>query len=123
VILDILTDGHARRAKDAIMATSVELRTLNHVVDELRGAVQSLQSRYGQVPTVARLRNDLERLELDVSDVQRLPAVSAAVELSGQIHQLTDEPYDPSMWAEDADDEGLGGFHGGSRGGSGGSTR
>jgi hypothetical protein len=31
------------------------------------------------------------------------------------MHQLTDEPYDTSMWAEDADDEGLGGYRGTSR--------
>ncbi|MGX7678087.1 hypothetical protein ACSMXN_04230 [Jatrophihabitans sp. DSM 45814] len=98
------------------MPTSVELRTLNHVVDELRGAVQSLQNKYGQVAAVSRLRNDLERLELDVSDVGRLPSVTTASDLEGQMQPLTDEPYDPAMWADDADDEGLGGFHGGSTG-------
>jgi hypothetical protein len=28
------------------------------------------------------------------------------------MHQLTDEPHDATMWAEDADDEGLGGYRG-----------
>jgi hypothetical protein len=31
------------------------------------------------------------------------------------MHQLTDEPHDTSMWAEDAEDEGLGGHRGTSR--------
>ena len=31
------------------------------------------------------------------------------------MHQLTDEPYDTSMWAEEADAEGLGGHRGTSR--------
>lgn len=31
------------------------------------------------------------------------------------MHQLTDEPYDASMWAEDADDHGPGGYPGTSR--------
>lgn len=96
------------------MPVPVEVRSLNRVVDELRAAVQSLHGRYGNVPVVMRLRNDLERLELDVHDVSSLPpgGTSAAV---AELHPLTDEPYDPSMWAEDADDEGLGGYHGTSR--------
>ncbi|CAN5666549.1 hypothetical protein BH10ACT8_BH10ACT8_06360 [soil metagenome] len=93
------------------MPTSVELSTLSHVVNELRTAVTALQGKYGNVPTVARLRNDLERLELDVVDARALPPVSTATPLTGQF-QLTDEPYDPAMWADDADDEGLGGYHG-----------
>ncbi|HEY2043286.1 MAG TPA: hypothetical protein VGH11_11485, partial [Jatrophihabitans sp.] len=64
--------------------------------------------------TVARLRNDLDRLILDVRDVDRLPAAPPTAS-SGEVHQLTDEPYDASMWADDADDEGLGGYHGNSR--------
>lgn len=99
------------------MPVSVELKTLNHAVDDLRSAVGSLRGKYGDVPAVARLRNDLERLELDISDVERLPA--AAERANGKPGQemlsLTDEPYDPSMWADDADDEGLGGYHGTAR--------
>jgi len=94
------------------MPGTVEERRLHRVVEELRSAVASLHGKYGDVPEVRRLRNDLERLELDVHDVGSLlmsgPLASPATELS----PLTDEPYDPAMWAEDADDEGLGGYHG-----------
>jgi hypothetical protein len=31
------------------------------------------------------------------------------------MHQLTDESYDASMWAQDADDEGLGSYRGRAR--------
>jgi hypothetical protein len=97
------------------MPGTVEERRLHRVVEELRSAVASLHGKYGDVPEVRRLKNDLERLELDVHDVGALlmsgPRVVPAVELS----PLTDEPYDPAMWAEDADDEGLGGYHGTSR--------
>jgi hypothetical protein len=96
------------------MPVSVELTTLNHAVNDLRTAVAVLRGKYGDVPAVARLRNDLERLELDVGDAERLPPVGSPAE-SGPILQLTDEPYDPAMWADDADDEGLGGYHGTSR--------
>ncbi|HST46884.1 hypothetical protein [Jatrophihabitans sp.] len=83
-------------------------------MDDLRAAVTSLRGKYGDVPTVMRLRNDLERLELDVQDVHSLPPTG----LGGtpiEMHQLTDEPYDASMWADDADDEGLGGYRGRAR--------
>jgi hypothetical protein len=61
-----------------------------------------------------RLRNDLERLELDVRDVHSLPPTGPGGNPI-EMQQLTDEPYDASMWAEDADDEGLGGYRGTSR--------
>lgn len=67
------------------------------------------------MPAVRRLKNDLERLELDVHNVGALgtsgPLASPVMELS----PLTDEPYDPAMWAEGADDEGLGGYRGAAR--------
>jgi hypothetical protein len=96
------------------MPVSVEVRSLNRAIDDLRSAVASLHGKYGEVSTVKRLRNDLERLVLDVADVDSLPPVRSDSP-GGEILQLTDEPYDSSMWAEDADDEGLGGYHGGSR--------
>jgi hypothetical protein len=97
------------------MPVSVETRSLNRAIDDLRAAVASLQGKYGEVPTVKRLRNDLERLVLDVADVDALPPAQPSAGSPAQIHQLTDEPYDASMWGEDADDEGLGGYHGTSR--------
>jgi len=63
---------------------------------------------------VTRLRNDLERLESDVYDVSSLPPTG----LGGtpiEMHQLTDEPHDASMRAEDADHERPGGYRGTSR--------
>jgi hypothetical protein len=93
------------------MPVTIELRTLNRAVDELRSAVASLHGKYGDVPTVRRLRNDLERLELDVHDVSSLPA-GASTPPPLEMQLLSDEPYDPRMWADDADDEGLGGYHG-----------
>jgi hypothetical protein len=97
------------------MPVSVEVRSLNRAIDDLRAAVASLHGKYGDVPTVKRLRNDLERLVLDVADVDALPpAVPGQSGGSSEMHQLTDEPYDASMWT-DADDEGLGGYHGSTR--------
>jgi hypothetical protein len=50
-------------------ADSVELRTPTRAVSDLPVAVTSRRGKYGDVPTVMQLRNDLERLELDVPDV------------------------------------------------------
>jgi hypothetical protein len=97
------------------MPGTVEERRLHRVVEELRSAVASLHGKYGDVPTVRRLRNDLERLELDVHDVGALPVSGPQAVPAMELSPLTDEPYDPAMWAEDADDEGLGGYHGTAR--------
>jgi hypothetical protein len=36
--------------------------------------------------------------------------------MAGQtMYKMSDEPYDPSMWGNDYDQEGLGGYHGKSR--------
>lgn len=97
-----------------MMTVSVELKSFNRAVEDLRSAVRSLHGRYGDVPAVSRLRNDLERLEIDVRDLNGLPARPSTAAIV-EMQQLTDEPYDSAMWAEDADDEGLGGYRGTSR--------
>ena len=97
------------------MPGSVEERRLHRVVSELRSAVTSLHSKYGDLTVVRRLKNDLERLEMDVHDVGSLPDSGTPVAPAVMLSPLTDEPYDPALWAEDADDEGLGGFHGASK--------
>ena len=91
------------------MPGTVEERRVHRVVGALPSAVASLHGKYGDVPAVRRGKTDLERLELDVHDVGPLgasgPLAAPAPELS---------PYDPASWA-DADDEGLGGYHGATR--------
>jgi hypothetical protein len=98
------------------MAVSAEHRALHHAIDDLRSATTSLQSAHGDVPVVARLRNDLERLVLDVADADALPAPRPAAAAFASISTghagAADEPdYGPSAW-DDVDDEGVGGFRG-----------
>jgi hypothetical protein len=99
------------------MAVSAEHRALHHAIDDLRSATTSLLSAHGDVPVVARLRNDLERLVLDVADVDALPTPRpAAAPLpfradSGQTMTEDRQDYGPSAW-DDVDDEGVGGFRG-----------
>jgi hypothetical protein len=66
------------------------------------------------MPTATRLRNDLERLGSDPHDVCSLPPTGPGG-TPIEMHQLTDEPCDATMWGEDAEDEGLGGYRGTSR--------
>jgi hypothetical protein len=88
------------------MANPLEWRTLNKSIDELRGAVSSLAGKYGDNVVVKRLRNDLERLVMDVEDVEKLPEPKTGGPTV--IHELDDKPYDESMWATEDLDEGLG---------------
>ena len=69
------------------------------------------------IDTVARLCNDLERLKLDAADAQtlRTPAAAGATAGAPTMFTVSDEPYDQSMWGDDADQEGVGGYHGSSR--------
>ena len=99
------------------MPISAELQA----IADLRSGVNSLARNHGDLPVVARLRNDLERLILDVADVEALsPATWGApvIPVGGTpaapptVYQVSDEPYDPSLWRDDADDEGVGGYHG-----------
>ncbi|MGI8881021.1 MAG: hypothetical protein ACR2KJ_11060 [Jatrophihabitans sp.] len=90
-----------------------ELRTLHRLVDDLQREITSLVARYGEAPAVRRINNDVERLRIDMDDLAslRAPRANAA---APEIRAFADQPIDPAAWA-DSDDEGLGGYHGGSR--------
>ena len=93
------------------MAVTTELTTLHRTVDELREIVRSVRDRYGDIPAVKRLLGDIERIDLDASELDDLtPLAAAPIPEAGQMLYLDDTPHDPSIWAG-ADDEGLGGYH------------
>ena len=93
------------------MAVTTELTTLHRTVDELREIVSSMRDRYGDIPAVKRLLGDIERIDLDASELDELtPLPAAPIPEASEIHILDDKPLDPSLW-EGADDEGLGGYH------------
>jgi hypothetical protein len=94
------------------MAVTSELAGLRRAIDELRSVVASVRNRYGDIPAVRRLVGDVERIELDASELSEL-APPAGPAQEAEVHVLDDTPLDPSLWA-DADDEGVGGYHGGS---------
>ena len=101
--------------------TDSALLALQRSIDELKSAVAMLSHTHGKVSVVARLCNDLERLQLDVTDAEALRSPDTpigsitAVNTGTAVFQMSDEPYDPKMWGNDYDQEGIGGYHGQSR--------
>ena len=90
------------------MAVTSELTVLHRAIEELTAVVGSVRSRYGDIPAVRRLLGDVDRILIDAADLEDLPPPPPFGE---PIQLIDDTPVDPSLWA-DADDEGLGGYHG-----------
>jgi hypothetical protein len=107
------------REWELLMAVTTELTTLHRTIDELREIVASVRQAYGDIPAVKRLLGDIERIDLDASELDDLtPLAAVPTPEASEIHVLDryvldDTPHDPSLW-KDADDEGLdglGGYH------------
>lgn len=92
------------------MTETVELRTLHLALEKLRSCVREVRRRYGDAPPVRRLLLDLERLDIDIAELGTVTPHSEPPRLVMQ--PIDDTPADPTMWLG-ADDEGLGGYHGG----------
>jgi hypothetical protein len=91
------------------MASTTELAEFRRILAQLRSSVGALRARYGDTPAVRRIRNDVERLDIDIAELSDvLPAQRRGYESTEDVVIVPDTPYDPSLW-RDADDEGLGG--------------
>ena len=93
--------------------TTTEFATLRRSIEQLRQSVSGVRSAFGDGPEVRRLVNDLERLEIDAAELASCEPLRSA---SGAGHVpehvvVPDTPLDAAMFS-DADDEGLGGYHG-----------
>jgi hypothetical protein len=88
------------------MAEPAELISLRRAINDVRSCVAVLRDRHGDVRSVQRLVGDVERLDLDAADLDLPPRLAVP-----EVVPLGSEPIDPSIWA-DADDEGVGGYHG-----------
>ena len=93
--------------------STTEMSELRRTIGQLRQCVAALRGRYGEATPVQRLLNDLERLEIDASELDRTSPVPTQTRGIGAGHvevvPVPDTPYDPSLW-EGADDEGVGGY-------------
>jgi len=88
---------------------ATQLKAVNRAIEELRATVSDARAAYGEIPAVQRLVNDVERLRIDVRDLDTIPATR--LDPAETKIAIDDTPFDPSMW-RDADDEGVGGYHG-----------
>jgi hypothetical protein len=92
--------------------TSTEITELRRALGQLRQCVGSLRSRYGDVAAVQRLANDVERMDIDATELMDMdspPRQREAPRVEREVVVVPDTPYDASLW-QDADDEGLGGY-------------
>ena len=93
--------------------TTTEFATLRRSIEQLRQSVSGVRSAFGEGPEVRRLVNDLERLEIDAAEFASAELLRAPV-APGRVPEhvvVPDTPLDEAMFS-DADDEGLGGYHG-----------
>ena len=91
--------------------TSPEIATLQHSIEQLRHGIAAVHRAFGDAPAVRRLANDLERLEIDAGDLASSPPVRQPGAEVPEHVVVPDTPLDETMWS-DADDEGVGGYHG-----------
>lgn len=90
-------------------STKAELSDIQQALSQLRNRVSALRSRYGDVPAVRRMSNDVERLGIDLDELPAsLPVQRGGAEPVHETVAVPDTPYDPSLW-HGVDDEGVGG--------------
>ena len=96
--------------------STTELTELRRTIGQLRQCVGALRARYGEAPAIRRLVNDVERLDIDASELSEAPPVPEQPKATDRSHVVVvpDTPYDPELW-RDADDEGVGGYQRGQR--------
>jgi hypothetical protein len=92
--------------------TSSEIVELRRALGQLRHCVGGLRARYGDVAAVQRLANDIERLDIDATELvdrDSTPRPREAPRVEREVVVVPDTPYDPQLW-DGADDEGVGGY-------------
>ncbi|PRW64935.1 thioesterase [Actinopolyspora mortivallis] len=108
------------------MSSTAELGDVLRALAQLRTGVDELYARYGDTPVVRRVENDLQRLEIDVSELSTVAPGPPPQRSRGgrdtargggaegrppgeqEIVEVPDTPYVPSWW-RGVDDEGVGG--------------
>lgn len=88
--------------------SSAEFTELQRTIGQLRQCVGALRARYGDVPAVRRLANDVDRLDIDAGELVQ-PVTTPAPRQAEDVVVVPDTPYDPALW-QGADDEGVGGY-------------
>ncbi|SIS19993.1 hypothetical protein [Williamsia sterculiae] len=96
------------------MAATTGSKDLHQSINQLRVCITALRVQYGEAPAVRRLTNDLERLEIDVHDLETSPPEQLRPPPARpDVVYVPDSKSDEQAWLG-AQDEGLG-FHSRSR--------
>ncbi|MEU4361087.1 hypothetical protein [Promicromonospora sp. NPDC023987] len=91
--------------------TTTEFAMLRRSIEQLRQSVSGVRIAFGDGPEVRRLMNDLERLEIDATELASAEPLRPTNSRVPEHVVVPDTPLDEAMFS-DADDEGLGGYHG-----------
>jgi hypothetical protein len=90
--------------------SSTEISELQRTIGQLKHCVAALRGRYGDIPAVRRLVNDIERLDIDSGEFSSTPSAPVPrTSAEQEVVVVPDTPYDPAIW-QGADDEGVGGY-------------
>ncbi|MFR9753872.1 hypothetical protein ACL02S_22925 [Nocardia sp. 004] len=88
--------------------THSDFAELRYAVGQLRQSIGVLRTHYGDVGSVRRLENDLERLVIDADELEQSPPTEVH-RRPQEIIYVPDSKSDEAAWMG-AQDEGLG-FH------------
>ncbi len=86
-----------------------EITEVQRIVSVLRRKVASLRFHFGDVPDVRRLLNDVERLDIDITELHGNTSRPRRTQNLVDVVMIPDAPYNPELW-HGADDEGVGGY-------------
>jgi hypothetical protein len=86
-----------------------EITDVQRIVSVLRRKVASLRYHFGDVPDVRRLLNDVERLDIDITELHGNTSRPRRTQTLADVVMIPDAPYNPELW-QGADDEGVGGY-------------
>ena len=89
------------------MSSTTEFAELHEAIGGLRRRVTSLASQYGDSPTMRRIVNDIDRLDIDIDELE-LTRGSSPRRHSQEKIAIPDTEYGRDFW-QDVDDEGVGG--------------
>lgn len=87
--------------------SSSEIAALQRAIGQVKQCVGDLRAKYGEIPAVRRLVNDVERLDIDTADFRTEPDTPSPRRPEVSEHEVVvvpDTPYDREMW-RGADDE------------------
>ncbi len=89
------------------MSSTTEFAELHEAIGGLRRRVTSLASQYGDSPTIRRIVNDIDRLDIDVDELELTRGVSPRRHSQEKI-AIPDHDYSSDFW-RDVNDGGVGG--------------